>query len=106
LLSNLILGCAIYDIILGSLVTLISAVLTHIVGKIFSNKILKISLGGIFPVLLNAFFLPLIWFLCYGALEYVYFLQVLLLLAGQTLSVYAVGIPLYFTVEKKLMGKF
>lgn len=104
LLSNLLLGCAVYDIILGSLVTFVSAVLTYLVGKIFKNALLKILLGGIFPVLLNAFLLPLIWILCYGALEYIYFLQVALLLAGQTISVYAVGIPLYFTVEKKLLN--
>ena len=104
LLSNLLLGCAVYDIILGSLVTFVSAVLTYLVGKIFKNALLKILLGGIFPVLLNAFLLPLIWILCYGALEYIYFLQVALLLVGQTISVYAVGIPLYFTVEKKLLN--
>ncbi len=103
LLSNLILGCAVYDIILGSLATLISAILTYFVGKIFRNSLLKILFGGIFPVLLNAFLLPLIWILCYGAIEYIYYVQVALLLAGQTFSVYAVGIPLYFTVKEKML---
>ena len=105
LLSNLILGCAIYDIILGSLITFVSAILTYLVGKILKKGIVKILFGGIFPVILNAFLLPLIWILCYGALEYVYYLQVAFLLVGQTISVYAVGVPLYFAVEKKLVDK-
>ena len=105
LLSNLLLGCAVYDMMLGSLITLISATLTYVAGRILKSKIVKILLGGVFPVLLNAFLLPLVWMLCYGALEYVYLLQVALLLVGQTISVYAVGIPLYFTIEKKRLNQ-
>ena len=102
LVSNLILGLAVYDIILGSLVTLFSAILTYLVGKIIKNDLIRVFVGGIFPIILNAFFLPLIWILCYGALEYVYILQVFLLFVGQTLSVYLFGIPLYFAVRKNI----
>ncbi len=102
LVSNLILGLAIYDILLGSLVTLLSAMLTYLIGKLIKRHFQKVLVGGIFPVLLNAFFLPLIWLLCYGTIEYVYYLQVLILLVGQTVSVYLFGIPLYFAVNKKI----
>ena len=105
LLSNLFLGCALYDIILGSLVTLISAIFTYIFGRVIKNKLFKIAVGGLFPILLNAFFLPLIWILCYGVLEYVYYLQVIFLVLGQTLSVYAVGIPLYISIDRTLLKK-
>ncbi|MBE7083462.1 MAG: QueT transporter family protein [Clostridiales bacterium] len=102
LVSNLILGLAIYDILLGSLVTLVSAILTYFIGKVIKRHILKVLFGGIFPIVLNAFFLPLIWLLCYGTIEYVYHLQVIILFIGQTISVYLFGFPLYFAVNKKL----
>ena len=99
-LANLITGCAPYDIIFGSLITLIGGVLTFFTTKNIKSKPLKIFIGGLFPVLLNAFLLPLIWKWCYGFLDYIYIVQVLLLLAGQTVSVYALGTPLYLTVDK------
>ena len=101
LISNMLTGCAPLDVILGSLVTLVSAVMTYGVGKIFKSTALKIIFGGLFPVLLNAFLLPLIWLWAYGTGEYVYILQVAFLLVGQTLSVYAVGTPLYLAMKKR-----
>ncbi len=100
LLSNLITGCAVFDIILGSLITLTCALLTFLMGKIIKNKFFKILMGGSFPVLLNAFLLPLIWILCYGAIEYAYYLQALFLLDGQALAVYALGVPTYLSITK------
>lgn len=100
LISNFVTGCAVFDVVLGSLITLVAAVLTRIVGKKVKGNVLKIILGGLFPVILNAVFLPLIWLLCYGTGEYVYLLQVLLLLVGQGISVYALGTPLYLSVLK------
>ena len=91
MLSNLITGCALYDIIFGSVVTLVAAGLTYLIGRLIkpSEKItskkdaFRIALGGIFPVLLNAFILPLIWIWASGGLEYAYMLQVAFLLASQ-----------------------
>ena len=100
MLSNLITGCMFLDIILGSVITLISAVLTYFVGKIIKNSPLKIIIGGFFPVILNALFLPIIWLVIYGAIEYVYMLQVLFLFISQSISVYGVGTPLYFAIKR------
>ena len=100
LLSNVITGCAILDVFLGSVVTLVSAVLTFFAGKIIKQVALKILLGGIFPVMLNALTLPIIWVWCYGAPEYIYFIQAGILLIGQAVSVYAVGTPLYLSIKK------
>ena len=100
LLSNLITGCAPFDVIFGSIITLTCAFFTYIVGKTIKNTALKIIVGGIFPITLNAFLLPLIWIWCYGALEYMYILQVAILLLGQSVSIYAIGTPLYFAVRK------
>ena len=99
-LSNLITGCAIFDVIFGSVITLVAAALTFLFGKIIKNLPLKIIIGGVFPVALNAFLLPLIWVWCYGALEYMYFLQAAFLIVSQSVSIYALGTPLYLAVDK------
>ena len=85
---------------MGSLITLVAGFLTFMVGRLVKNTFLKIFLGGLFPVMLNALLLPLIWVYCYGALEYIYPIQALLLVVGQGFSVYAVGTPTYLQLNK------
>lgn len=99
-LSNLITGCAVFDIILGSLITLLAGVLTAVIGKVIKNKPLKLFVGGLFPVLLNAFLLPLIWWYCYGQLDFLYIVQVCFLLISQSVAIYGVGIPACLFSEK------
>ncbi len=99
-LVNLISGCALIEVFAGAIVTLVSAILTCLIGKLIKNKLLKIVLGGSFPVLLNAFFLPLIWFYCYGQIEYIYLFQVLLIFLGQAVAVYGLGYLAYISIEK------
>ena len=99
-LSNLITGCAVFDIIFGSVITLVSALFTFAFGKIIKITAVKLLVGGIFPVILNAIFLPLIWVWCYGAGEYIYIVQAAFLLVSQSGAVYAFGVPLYLAVKK------
>ena len=99
IITNLITGCAFLDIVLGSVITLTAGVLTYLTGKIIRTTALKIIVGGIFPVLLNALFLPLIWSVCYGA-EYIYYIQMLILLASQSVSVYGVGTIVYLSAKR------
>ena len=99
--SNLITGCAPYDIIFGSAITLMAGLCTYTVGKIIKNKIFSIIIGGLFPVLLNAFLLPLVWLFCYDTGEYVYILQVVFLIIGQAIAVYGLGIPLILSINKR-----
>ena len=99
-LTNLITGCAIFDVVFGGLITLVAGLLTCLTARIIKTTATKIVLGGIFPVVLNAFLLPLIWIWCYGVLEYAYLLQVAFLLISQSLSVYALGAPIYLAVNK------
>ena len=100
MLSNLITGCLVLDIIFGSVITLVASACTFIIGKVIKNAFFKVFLGGLFPVVLNALFLPIIWVKVYGALEYVYYLQALFLFISQSLSVYACGTPLFLAVRK------
>lgn len=99
-LSNLITGCAVFDILFGSLITLFAGAFTFCVGKLIKNTAVKVVVGGLFPVLMNALLLPLIWVWCYGALEYMYIIQALFLLLSQSVSVYALGVPLYISTKK------
>lgn len=97
--SNLITGCLPLDTILGSLITLVAGASTFLCGKFIKNRVLKIFFGGIFPVTLNALLLPFVWLL-YGVPQYIYPLQVLFLLISQSVSIYALGIPIYIAVDK------
>ena len=100
LISNLLGACAPLDVVFGSLITLVAGLLTYLVGVKIKKTTLKIFIGGLFPVLLNAFLLPVIWQFAYGILEYVYPLQVLFLIISQSLSVYGVGTIIYLNVSK------
>ena len=100
MIANLISGAAVQDIVFGALITLVAAVCTRLCGKACKGKWAKIAFGGIFPVVLNAFLLPLIWIWAYGGLDYAYLLQVAFLLISQSVAVYALGIPLFLSLNK------
>jgi hypothetical protein len=87
-------------VVLGSVVTLIAGILTYLCGKFLKRTALKIIIGGFFPTVLNAFILPLIWVLCYGAPEYVYIVQSAILLVSQSVVIYALGTPTYLGIKK------
>lgn len=91
-LANLFSPYGVWDIILGTLITLIAAFLT--------SKIKKIYIAPLPPVFLNALGLPLIWLFTAG--DYAYFINVVTLLAGEGIVIYALGIPLYYALKKAL----
>ena len=103
-LFNLLSGLPFYDVLFGSIITLVAGALTYLTGRVIKNKGLNIFVGGLFPVLLNAFFLPVIWYYIYGKLEFAYLVSVLSLLISQALSVYLVG-TLEITYLYKLKDK-
>ncbi len=105
MISNLITGCLVLDIILGSLITLVSAIFTYLFGRLIKNTTLKVIVGGLFPVLLNAFLLPVVWYYIYGELEYIYILQVTFLLVSQAVSIYGLGTPVYIFSNKYKLSK-
>ena len=98
LFSNIASPFGIYDISIGSVTTLLAAICTYFIGKFIKNKPLKLILGGLPPVLFNAFFLPLMWLLF--DLDTGYVMNMLSILATQAIFVYAVGIPLYIALDK------
>lgn len=103
-LSNLISSYTVVDVLLGSLATLLAAFCTYFIGRIFKKHPTRIALGGIFPVLFNAFTIPVIIVLIFGdtgnytSVVTAYFASALSIGATEILWVYAIGAPLYYVV--------
>lgn len=105
MLSNLGSPFLVYDVFIGSLATLFAALGTYLVGLFLKKHALKLFLGGLFPVLLNAFVIPVvIVFLCgdlsYGTKAATYWTFAGSLAATEAIWVYALGAPLYFFIER------
>ena len=96
LIANMITG-NVWDIGLGSLCSLVAAALTWLTGKLIKNTPVKLIVGGIFPVLINAFVIPLVLILGGSAYAGYWFMFASLALT-QAVWVYGLGIPLYFGI--------
>lgn len=101
LISNLI-TMNIFDIIFGSLATLISAYLTYLCSKL--GKKAKI-LSLIPPVIINAFVISLI--ISYttvssGSFFAMFAVNFLTVFAGQAISCFVLGLVLSFVIEKTI----
>ena len=105
------MGCAlskilssIYDVIFGSLATLLAAFGTFAMGKWIKNIPLKIILGGLFPVLFNAFAIPLIIiFFGGGAIDgqsftITYFTYVGSIALTEAVWIYGLGTPVFLAL--------
>ena len=99
ILANFFSSYGVHDIFLGSLATLFAAFFTYICGVVFKNHVLKVGIGGIFPIVLNAFIVPAVWILA-GSTDVVYWVSVGSMALTEAVWVYALGIPLYIAVLK------
>ena len=98
ILVNIISAYGIYDVLLGSLATLLAAALTYLIGRLIKIKPLKIALGGISPVILNAFLVPAVWLL--AGSDIAYWVEFAIMLLNESVWVYALGIPLYIAFDR------
>ena len=98
LISNFF-GNGVLDIVFGTLATFLSAILTYACTKKIKNDWVKIAVGGIFPVILNAVIIPFT-FLAITEQPMIYIINSLQIFVGQFISVYFVGTPLYFICKK------
>ena len=105
ILSNLASPFIIYDVPIGSAATLIAALGTYFTGRLIKNDIARFVAGGIFPVLVNAFLIPvIIVYLCgdlcgYAIANIAYWVNFGSLCATEGLWVYALGGILYFSIS-------
>lgn len=101
LIFNIYTG-VLWDIIFGTLTTLLAGILTYVIGRLIKNEGLKIFIGGLFPVFLNALVIPVILYNGYGVNDG-YFFLVLTIAIGQIIAVYGVGTLIYFPLKKYLI---
>ena len=94
LLANLLTGCALWDIVFGSLATLAGALGTHYVGR-------KIpALGPVFPILANIIVVPPVLMYVYGVTDGYWFLVVAVGI-GEVISCGVLGWLLYKVLKKR-----
>ncbi len=96
LISNILTGCALWDIVFGSIATLIGALITYQVGKIKHPKAFFLAPVG--PILSNTLIIPIILTYVYGAKE-AYGLICLSVGAGEVISAGIVGMILLLTLK-------
>ena len=97
-IANLLSPYGVPDLVVGSLATLVAAVCTFFTGKMIKNQKLKVFVGGLFPVLVNAIFLPLMWYLMDSKAGYWASFGSMLL--TQAIYVYVLGIPFYMLLKR------
>ena len=93
IVSNIITGGVIWDVIFGSLATLIGAVGTYLIGK-YSTK----WLAPVPPILANTLIIPFVLSYAYGVPDGIPFLM-LTVGAGEVLSCGVLGIILMKAIE-------
>lgn len=91
LLSNYLTGCALLDIIFGSLATLIGAVLTYLLRR---SK----WLAPVPPIVANTFIVPFVLLEAYGIQPL--WLSFITVAAGEIISCGILGMMLLFTLNK------
>ncbi len=94
LLANIPMG--VWDMLIGTVATLLAAIFTRLVKNPF--------LGAIMPVIFNAFLVPVI-FLTMPEMTSSYWINVLTVGLGELISVFTLGLLLYFGL-KKAQNKF
>ena len=97
LIFNITTGI-LWDVIFGTLATLVSCIITYLIGRVFKNDIIRIVLGGLPPVILNAFIIPLVLILGYKISD-AYFYLVITIGIGELIAVYVVGSILYYPLK-------
>lgn len=92
LISNILTGCMFLDVIFGTLATLIGAAGTRIVGRKFKY------LAPLPTILSNTIIIPLLLYYAYGFRPL--WLCFVTVFAGEAISCYGLGIPLYMLINK------
>ncbi len=101
MLANLTSPFMLYDVLLGGLATLAASALTYLAGRLIHGHVLRVIIGGLAPVFVNAFVIPLIIvFLCGGADGYdsimiAYWIYFASMVVTEGVWVYALGSLLY-----------
>ncbi|MDR3185772.1 MAG: QueT transporter family protein [Christensenellaceae bacterium] len=99
-LANVLSPYGWYDMLFGTLATLIAALLTYVIGRSLSGRkiVIRAVYGTIPPVIVNALILPLIWLFFSG--DTLYYLNFLTIFGTQSAVILVLGIPLIIALSK------
>lgn len=104
LIANLVSTVGPWDILLGTLTTLVACIMMIIYSKFVKN----LFSTGIFPCILNAIVVPFtIYLSCLGTDAYflleapIYFLMAGWVFLGEFVCIYGVGYPVFMVLSKK-----
>ena len=96
-IGNIMSSFGLLDIILGTLVTVVAALLTAFVFKRF-------ALAPLPPIILNALLLPVVWLLAGSETTWaIYVMEAGGLLISQSVVCYGLGLPLLFVTKKRIL---
>ncbi len=98
LLANLLTGCAFWDVVFGTLATLLGALGTRYLSK--KSK----WLAPVYPILANTLIVPFVLAYVYGVPDAMWYLF-LTVCIGEVLSCGVLGVLLASTVEKSKLFK-
>lgn len=93
ILANLLTGCAMWDVVFGSVATLLGALGTYFIGR------KKPALGPVFPIVSNAVIVPLVLQYVYG-LEGSYWYFMVTVGAGEIIACAILGWLLYKVLKR------
>ena len=97
IISNIVTGCMLWDIVFGSLATLIGAVITYLCSKIKSPKAKWLTPIG--PIVSNTVIIPIVLSKVYGLDDAMWFLC-LTVGIGEILSCGVLGMLFFHSMQK------
>ncbi len=97
-LANILTGCAMWDVVFGSLATLLGAIGTFLLRK--KNKFL----APLPPILANTLIVPPVLRFVYGA-EDAYWFMTLTVCAGEIISCGIIGMIVYYAAQRAGLDK-
>jgi len=105
LIANSFSPDAWYDMLFGTLATLIGAVGTLLIGKLMKKSKLwkRCIVGGLPPIIANALILPLIWYM--SGTDTAYFFNMAIIFLTQAAAIWVLGTPLVLGLERAKIGK-
>ncbi len=100
LLANVFSPYAWYDMVFGTLATLVSALLTRLIAKLLSRQKVWIRavVGAIPPIIINAIVLPLMWYIT--GTDVAYWFNLACILLTQTGTILILGVPFVVALSK------
>ncbi len=105
-LANILTGCAMWDVVFGSLATLLGAVGTYLIGRYVKNKDIKIWTAPLPPIISNTLIVPWVLYLVYQMEGTIPFFM-LTVGIGEVISAGILGLMLYLALRphaKKLFA--